>query len=109
MTGKLVRLPSGRWVSEGSVAEHDVPRDELWSILDWSFWGAGMADTFRVPLADTMIRAISPEQHRQALELIERWTRLKGERAFQARYKELMAENEALKRELAQAREQDCM
>lgn len=84
------------------MAETDVPRDELWSILDWSFWGAGMADTFRVPLADTMMRAISAQQHRQALELIERWTRLRGERAFQACYEELRSENTELRAQIAE-------
>jgi hypothetical protein len=111
MTGKLVRLPSGKWVSEADAArtaafergepvDHD---DELWSILDWSFWGAGMADTFRVPLADTMIKAISAEQHKKALDLIARWTELRGEHVFQARYEELQGENDHLRAQLAEA------
>jgi hypothetical protein len=41
----------------------------LWSLLDWSFWGAGMADTFREPLASTMLAAV-PENVRAQAEAI---------------------------------------
>lgn len=53
------------------------PRDELWSVLDWTLWGAGMADTFREPLADKMVAAITDDEHAQALRLIERWQSLR--------------------------------
>ncbi|KAB8186940.1 hypothetical protein FH608_046480 [Nonomuraea phyllanthi] len=42
---------------------------ELWSLLDWSLWGAGMADVFREPLADTMLAAV-PDNVRQHAEAI---------------------------------------
>jgi hypothetical protein len=49
---------------------------KLWSLLDWSFWGAGLGDTFREPLADTMLAAIPAETiaHAEAImaEFIER-------------------------------------
>ncbi|WP_371793089.1 hypothetical protein OG285_32685 [Streptomyces sp. NBC_01471] len=48
----------------------------LWSLLDWSLWGAGMADTFREPLADIMLAAVPAETVAQAeaamAEFIER-------------------------------------
>jgi hypothetical protein len=52
--------------------------DELWSLIDWSLWGSGMGDTFREQLADQFIAAITPEQHRQALDLIRWWTEDRG-------------------------------
>lgn len=55
-------------------AEADVEHSELWSLVDWSLWGSGMGDTFRVKLANRFIRAITPEQHAQALRLIQAWT-----------------------------------
>lgn len=56
---------------------HDEP-DKLWSLIDWSLWGSGMGDTFREQLADQFIAAITPEQHKQALELIRWWTEDRG-------------------------------
>ncbi|MEU8968103.1 hypothetical protein AB0D11_02310 [Streptomyces monashensis] len=48
----------------------------LWSLLDWSFWGAGMGDVFRMPLADAMVTAVPTETIAQAeaimAEFIER-------------------------------------
>ncbi|MGW4759576.1 hypothetical protein [Streptomyces chartreusis] len=48
----------------------------LWSLLDWSFWGAGMGDLFREALADRMIAAVPAEgvAHAEAImsEFIER-------------------------------------
>jgi hypothetical protein len=67
-------------------------RDELWSILDWSFWGSGMADTFREPLADKMCAAISDAEHEQAMELIERWKELRGIQAYRELYEKLRAQ-----------------
>lgn len=42
---------------------------ELWSLLDWTLWAAGMADVFREPLADTMLAAV-PDQVRAHAEAI---------------------------------------
>jgi DNA repair exonuclease SbcCD ATPase subunit len=39
---------------------------KLWSLLDWSFWGAGMGDVFRMPLADRMLAAVPAETIAQA-------------------------------------------
>lgn len=111
MTGKLVRLPTGKWVSEADAArtaafERGEPldrNDELWPLLDWVLWGAGMGDKFRNKLADAMIKGISIEQHQQSLKLIAQWTKLRGERAFQARYEELSSENDHLRAQLAEA------
>ncbi len=48
----------------------------LWSLLDWSLWGAGMGDLFREALADRMLAAIPKRgrAHAEALmaEFIER-------------------------------------
>ncbi|MGW6395437.1 hypothetical protein ACWFR1_34215 [Streptomyces sp. NPDC055103] len=52
----------------------EVEHTELWSLIDWSLWGSGMGDVFREQLADQFIAAITPEQHDQALRLIEAWT-----------------------------------
>jgi hypothetical protein len=41
----------------------------LWSLLDWSFWGAGMGDIFREALADRMVAAIPAQgvEHAEAI------------------------------------------
>lgn len=81
----------------------DRVHDELWRHLDWSFWGTGMGDTFREPLADTMIAAISPEQREQANDLIT-WWRTRRDFVGRDKYEEQKAEIERLKAELAGAR-----
>jgi hypothetical protein len=43
---------------------------KLWSLLDWSFWGAGMGDVFREPLADTMLAAVPAETVAQAEQIM---------------------------------------
>lgn len=43
---------------------------KLWSLLDWSFWGAGMGDTFREPLADRMLTAVPAETIAQAEQIM---------------------------------------
>lgn len=75
------------------------PRDELWSLLDWSFWGSGMGDVFREALADTMTAAITAEQRDTALRLIEQWHASGRQPLGRRRYEELSAE-------LAEARAQ---
>jgi hypothetical protein len=81
----------------GPTPEPPEPvHDELWKHLDWSFWGTGMGDTFREPLADTMVAAITPEQRQQANDLIDRW---REHREFVGRdkYEEQQAENDRLR------------
>lgn len=75
------------------------PRDELWSLLDWTFWGSGMGDVFREPLADTMTAAITAEQRDTSLRLIEAWHASGRQPLGRRRYEELSAE-------LAEARAQ---
>lgn len=72
-------------------------RGELWNILDWSLWGNGMADTFRDPLADKMIAALTDAEYEQATALIERWKRLRGDQAYRKLYEDQRAEIERLK------------
>lgn len=58
------------------TADGDPVRGPLWSLLDWSLWGAGLGDTFREPLADVMLGAVPAEMVAQAeavmAEFIER-------------------------------------
>lgn len=67
-------------------------RGELWSLLDWTFWGSGMGDVFREPLADTMLTAITPEQRAQAEQLMEAWHASGREPLGRRRYEELNGE-----------------
>lgn len=79
--------------------------DELWRHLDWSFWGTGMADVFREPLAEAMLAGITPAQRQQANDLITRW---RDHREFVGRdkYEAQKAEIESLKVQLAERRDQ---
>lgn len=79
-------------------ATADRVHDELWRHLDWSFWGTGMADAFREPLADTMIAAITPEQRQQANDLIT-WWRTRRQFVGRDKYEEQKAEIEQLQAE----------
>ncbi|MCX5587603.1 hypothetical protein [Streptomyces erythrochromogenes] len=72
-------------------AEGDVEHSELWSLIDWSLWGSGMGDVFREQLADQFIRAITPQQHEQALRLIQAWTDSGREPLGRRRYEEQQA------------------
>ncbi|MFH8797079.1 hypothetical protein [Streptomyces sp. NPDC017941] len=67
-------------------------RGELWSLLDWTFWGSGMADVFREPLADAMIAAITPEQRQQAEALMDQWHASGRQPLGRRRYEELSGE-----------------
>lgn len=67
-------------------------RGELWSLLDWTFWGSGMGDVFREPLADTMLAAISPEQREQAEALMTQWHASGREPLGRRRYEDLSSE-----------------
>lgn len=65
---------------------------DLWNSLDWMLWGVGMGDTFREPLADKMIAAISDEEFAQAEALIRDWNERRGGPAERNLFAELRAE-----------------
>ncbi|WP_020141162.1 hypothetical protein [Streptomyces sp. 351MFTsu5.1] len=79
-------------------------RGELWSLLDWTFWGSGMGDVFREPLADTMLAAITPEQREQAEQLMEAWHASGRKPLGRRRYEELSAELKEARDELAEVK-----
>lgn len=60
----------------GPAPEEEPAHGPLWSLLDWSLWGAGMGDLFREAMADRMVAAIPADgvEHAEALmaEFIER-------------------------------------
>lgn len=70
LTEALAKLAETQTTAAPAAVEHT----ELWSLIDWSLWGSGMGDTFREQLADQFIAAITPDQHDQALRLIQAWT-----------------------------------
>ncbi|MFI7644257.1 hypothetical protein [Nonomuraea sp. NPDC049400] len=70
----------------------------LWSLLDWSFWGAGMADVFREPLADTMLAAIPDNVRKQAEAIMADFIERRGiEKTGVTVYQEQRAEVDRLK------------
>ena len=88
---------AGAWMVDAQIAQHERDRyrlawksarfrarpgepvhDELWRLLDWCFWGAGMGDVLREPLADTMTAAISDGQRADALRIMTWWTEDRG-------------------------------
>jgi len=101
-----------KWISEtiaalppAEPASEPAPepeRGELWSLLEWTFWGSGMGDVFREPLADTMLAAISPEQRAQAEQLMEAWHASGREPLGRRRYEELSAELKKAREDLAE-------
>lgn len=83
----------------------EVERGELWSLLDWSFWGAGMADTFREPLADTMLAAIPADARGQAEAIMADFIRRrKIEKTGVTIYQEQRDELERLREQRDRAR-----
>lgn len=78
-----------------AAADAQPVRGELWSLLDWTFWGSGMGDVFREPLADTMLAAISPAQRKQAEQLMAAWHASGRQPLGRRRYEELNAELKA--------------
>lgn len=78
----LRTLAAGKGASDDAQPTADEPtqpiRDELWRLLDWSLWGAGMGDVLREPLADAMTAAISDEQRADALRIMRWWTEERG-------------------------------
>jgi hypothetical protein len=87
------------------VADEVEPKHgELWSLLDWTFWGSGMGDVFREPLADTMLAALTPEQREQAEQLMEAWHASGRQPLGRRRYEELNAELKEAQEAIARVR-----
>ncbi|MGW2520495.1 hypothetical protein ACWC09_26470 [Streptomyces sp. NPDC001617] len=75
--------------AESTADPEPRERGELWSLLDWTFWGSGMGDVFREPLADTMLAAITPEQLETAQRLMQAWHDSGRQPLGRRRYEEL--------------------
>lgn len=76
---------------------------KLWQLLEWSFWGAGMGDVFRMPLADAMVAAVPAETVTQAEEIMAEFIeRRKIEKTGVTIYQEQRDELEQLRAELAE-------
>jgi hypothetical protein len=84
---------------EEQPAPAHVPHDELWSLLDWTFWGAGMGDVLREGMADAMVTAITPEQRADALRVMAAWHASGREPIGRRAYEELKAERDKLRLE----------
>lgn len=78
-------------------------RDVLWQSLDWMLWGVGIGDTFREPLADKMIAALSTEEFEKAQVLIRQWNDYRGGPHERNLYADLKAERDALRDRLERA------
>lgn len=83
--------------TDRDASPQEPVRGELWSLLDWTFWGSGMGDVFREPLADTMLSAISPEQRAQAESLMQSWHDSGRQPVGRRLYEELEAEIKELR------------
>lgn len=82
------------------------PHGKLWQLLDWSFWGAGMGDVFRMPLADTMLAAVPVETIEQAEEIMAEFIeRRKIEKTGVTVYQEQRDELEQLRARVAELEE----
>ncbi|KFG08133.1 hypothetical protein [Streptomyces scabiei] len=98
-------LTDGPAVAARESESQEPRRGPLWSLLEWSFWGAGMGDVFRLPLADTMLAAISPETQAQAEQIMADFTeRRKIEKTGVTVYQEQRDELERLRSEVAALR-----
>jgi hypothetical protein len=76
----------------------------LWSLLDWSFWGAGMGDVFREPLANVMLAAIPDNVRDQAEAIMADFIERRSiEKTGVTVYQEQRAEVERLKARLEAA------
>ncbi|MGV9756990.1 hypothetical protein ACWDUC_14390 [Streptomyces tricolor] len=88
----------------GPLAEtNEAGHGPLWSLLDWSFWGAGMGDVFREALADRMIAAIPARgvEHAEAL-MAEFIRRRQIEKTGVTVYQEQRAELDQLRARVAE-------
>lgn len=84
------------------------PHGKLWQLLDWSFWGAGMGDVFRMPLADTMLAAVPVETIEQAEEIMAEFIeRRKIEKTGVTVYQEQRDELEQLRARVAELEARD--
>ncbi|OLT24390.1 hypothetical protein BJF79_13695 [Actinomadura sp. CNU-125] len=73
----------------------------LWSLLDWSLWGAGMGDVFRESLADVMLAAVPDNVRAQAEAIMAEFIRVRGiEKTGVTVYQEQCAELERLRAEV---------
>lgn len=80
---------------------------KLWSLLDWSFWGAGMGDVFRMPLADAMLAAVPPETIAQAEQIMAEFIERRNiEKTGVTVYQEQRDELEQLRARVAELEEQ---
>jgi hypothetical protein len=88
-------------------AAPDCEHSPLWTHLDWSLWGTGLGDTFREPLASTMVAAIPPRVRSHAEMVMAEFLKWRGAESpvltnadLRAEVKQLRAENAALNDEL---------
>lgn len=88
------------WRAECEAVPKPPVRGELWSLLDWTFWGSGMGDVVREALADTMVAAIGPELRAQAESLMQSWHDSGRQPLGRRRYEELEAEVRELRARL---------
>lgn len=74
---------------------------ELWTLLDWSLWGAGLADTLRFPMASTMVAAVPAEVRAQAEAVMAAWLKFRGVESPSRTNAELRADLERSRSECA--------
>lgn len=75
-------------------------RNELWGILDWTWWFNGLGDEFRESLATKMTAALTPEEQQKAISVIERWRDYRGYPKNLRRYQHQKEEIAQLKERL---------
>lgn len=82
----MINVPAGSGIDPMSSEELEAFRENapecsrgaLWSLLDWSLWGAGMADVFREPLANTMLAAVPNNVCRHAEAIMADFKQRRG-------------------------------
>lgn len=80
------------------------PRGELWTALDWALWGVGMADFFRVPIAEKMIASLPDDEFKQAEAVIADWNTRRGGPQERNLFAELRTRAEAAEATLERVR-----
>lgn len=85
-----------------TAGEAQPQRGELWSLLDWTFWGSGMGDVFREPLADTMLASITTDQLETAEQLMAAWHASGRQPLGRRHYENLSAQLKAVQEQLAE-------